>query len=141
LTSEDLKNIPLLADFNDEDREALFDLLEEKQLAEGRRVFSEGTESEGLVLVSSGTVRVETRRGAPPAVLESGAALGSLSLIGLGPRESTVFAETACTIQLLPRTAYRRLADDYPRTACRLMEAIVQEMAGLTRGGLDLLAR
>jgi CRP-like cAMP-binding protein len=140
VTPEDLKNFGLLSEFGDEDREALFELLDERPIAEGRRIFSEGTESEGLVLVASGRVRVESRRATEPAVLEAGCALGALSLIALGRRESTIFADTACSVLILPRTAYRRLADDYPRTACRLMEAIMDELTGLVRSGLDLLA-
>jgi hypothetical protein len=40
---------------------------------------------------------------------------------------------------MLPRTSYRRLVDDYPRTACRLAEAIVDDVAGLVRPVLDWL--
>ena len=140
MTPEDLKRFALLTEFSDADREALAELLEEKRVAKGRRIFSEGTESEGLVLVVSGRARVESRRSADSGVLEAGSALGALSLIALGQRESTIFAVTECNVLILPRTAYRRLADDYPRTACRLMEAIVDELTGLIRSGLDLLA-
>jgi len=141
VTPEDLKRFDLLSEFGEEDREVFFELLEEQQIAKGRRVFSEGSESEGLVLVEVGSVRVESRRGGQPEILEAGSALGTLSLVAVGPRESTIFAETACTVHLLPRTAYRRLADDYPRTACRLVEAIVEDVAGLSRSALDLLVR
>jgi CRP-like cAMP-binding protein len=135
-----LKVFSLLAEFTDDDREALADVVEERVLRAGRRVFSEGTEAEGLVLVESGTVRIESRRTGESEGVEAPVALGAMSLVAVGPRECTVFAETECRVLLLPRTAFRRLVDDAPRTACRLMEGIVDDAAGSIRGALDSLA-
>lgn len=136
----DLKGFSLLAEFTDGDREILAELLEEKSLEPGRRVFSEGSEAEGLVLVASGTVRLESRRTVATESVESGSALGALSLVSVGPREATAITQTPCLLLLLPRTSWRRLVDDYPRTACRLSEAILAEFASLLRQGLEKLS-
>ena len=54
--------------------------------------------------------------------------------------EASLIAETPCTYLVFPRTAYHRLAEDYPRTACRLSESIFEELAGVLREGLDKIA-
>ena len=136
---EDLKTFALLAEFTDEDREALFELLEDKKLAKGRRLFVEGGEAEGLVLVRSGTVRLSSKRSGDLGVVGAGVVLGALSLIALGPRESTAKIEENCDLWELPRTAYRRLVEDAPRTACKLSEAILLDLVSLVRPGLDRL--
>jgi CRP/FNR family transcriptional regulator len=135
----DLKRFSLLAEMSDDDRDCLAELLEPKSLAKGRLVFQEGTESEGLVLVLSGHVKVESRRDAPAESLEGPTALGALSLTRVGPRETSARALSACELLILPRTAYRRLVDDHPRAACRLLEAILADVSGLVRDSLDKL--
>ena len=140
MSADRLKAFSLLSEFGDEDRENLYELLEEKQLAQGRRLFSEGSESEGLLLVVSGKVRLESKRGMDPEILPAGSALGAVSLISVGPREVTAFAEEPCELWLLPRESWPRLLGDHPATACRLAEAMVRDLAGLVRLGLDRLA-
>lgn len=135
-----LKDFALLAEFTDEDREALAELLEQKSLLEGRRIFSEGTEAEGMVLVLSGTVQLQNRRTGSSETVDAPVALGALSLVTVGPRECTAIAETACEILMLPRTSFRRLIDDYPRTACRLAEGLLDEASGMMRASLEPLA-
>lgn len=140
MTADLLKGFRLLTELNDEDRDALAELLDDKQLAQGRRIFTEGTEAEGLVLITSGTVRIQSKRTGVVEIFEAPVALGALSLVSVGPRECTAIAETACDVLVLARTAYRRLVDDHPRAACRLTEGLIEEAAALIRSGLDKLA-
>lgn len=140
MSATELKNFPLLAEFNDEDREALFELLEDRSVAKGRRIFSEGSEADGLVLIVSGKAKLESKRGIEPEELAAGSVLGAVSLVSMGPREVTAFAEEPCQLLLFPRTSWRRLVDDHPRTACRLAEAMLLELGGLIRLGLDRLS-
>jgi CRP-like cAMP-binding protein len=70
-------------------------------------------------------------------LLGEGALLGGASLLSMGQREATAKAEVECEVMLLERTAYRRLVDDYPRTACRLTEALASELAGLLRESIE----
>jgi CRP-like cAMP-binding protein len=136
--SYDLKRFPLLVEFSAEDCEALSELLEEKALKRGRRLFGEGNEADGLVLVQSGTVVLKSGRAKQDlGRLGPGSTLGALSLVTVGARECTARAETDCELLLLARTAFRRLVDDAPRTACRLLEAVTAEVATLVRPGLD----
>jgi SulP family sulfate permease len=133
----DLKPYSLFTEFSDADCDALCELLEESTVWEGRAIFREGEEADGLILVESGTVRLESKRGVKLGVLQAGCAFGGVSLLVLGKRECTVLAETECRIHLLPRTSYRRLVDDAPFTACRLVESVINEFAEAVRGDLD----
>lgn len=140
MTPSDLKGFGLLQEFSDEDREALFDLLEEVVYRAGRSLYRETAEADGLVLLVSGTATLESSHAPELGSVTAGAVLGVASLLSLGRREATVKAETECRALVLPRGAYRRLVDDYPRVACRLNEAIATHLAGLLREGLGRLA-
>ncbi len=140
MNAADLKEFALLSEFSDEDREALFELLEPKTLNKGRSIFREGTEADGLILVVSGEVIVTAKRCCDTAGLGPGAALGGLSLFVMGPREATAKAVQQCEILQLPRTSYRRLVEDAPGAACRLAEAILKQLTSCTRDALDAMA-
>ena len=140
MNAADLKNFALLEEFSDEDREALFELLEPKTLNKGRSVFREGTEADGLLLVVSGDVIVTSKRCPDTACVGPGTALGGLSLFVMGPREATVKTAGRCEILQLPRTSYRRLVEDAPGAACRLTEAIAKQLTTCTRDILDAVA-
>jgi CRP-like cAMP-binding protein len=141
VTPSDLKRFPMLAELSDEDREALFELLDLQAFRKGRSVYRETAEADGLVLLASGTVRLSSKRCADLGTLGEGSILGSASLLTMGQREATVKAELDCEVLLLARASYRRLVEDHPRTACRLTEAIAADLAALLREGLDPLAR
>jgi len=106
-----------------------------------RTLFREGEESNGLALLVDGTVRLESRRTGPQAKVRGGTAIGALSLVEMGPRESSALTETPCEFLWLRRSEFRRLVDDSPRTACRLLEAIAGEFAGRVRRELNLFTR
>ena len=133
----DPKQFELLAELREADLEVLFDLLEPRKLARGRKVFREGSEADGLVLLASGRIEISSGRGGPAFVLEPGAILGTLSLVTCGPRELTASTIEPCEIWRLPRDQWRRLVDDHPRTACRLLESIIEDTAATLREVLD----
>lgn len=133
----DCKQFELLHEFTAEDAEALAELLDERTVREGRAIFREGDEADGLVLIASGSVRLQSKRDVELSGFEAGSAFGGVSLLVVGKRECNAMAETECRVLTLGRTAYRRLVDDAPRTACRLTEAVVNELVGSFREGLD----
>ena len=136
-----LKQYALLAEFSGEEHEALAGLLEERTLPDGKSAFREGTEGEGMVLLSEGRLKLKSKRtGTVVGVVEAPAHFGVASLFAFGKREVMALADGDATIHLLPRTALSRLADESPRAAFRLAEAVAAELAGLVRSGLDVLA-
>lgn len=140
MTPGDLKRFPLLAELSDEDREAIFELVDLQTIRKGRSLYRETAEADGLVLIVSGEVRLSARACADLGSLGEGTILGGASLLSMGQREATAKAETDCQVMILPRTAYRRLVEDYPRAACRLTEAIAVELAGLLRESIEPVA-
>ena len=141
MNGSELKQFALLSEFAEADRLEISQLLESRSLFAGRKLFREGGQSDGMALLVEGTVRLESQRIQQQVRVGAGTALGALSLIDMGLRESTAVTETPCEILWLRRTDFRRLVDDAPRTAFRLLEAIAGEFAGRIRRELDSIAR
>lgn len=142
MTPEALKRFALFAELTEEEREIVASLLEKRTLPKGKSVFREGAESDGLVLLESG--RLKLRSGRTQAVvgtLEAPDHLGAASLFSLGKREVTALADGPCTLFTLSRSALARLVDDAPRAGYRLASAVALELAGLARQSLEPLAR
>ena len=137
----DLKRFALFEELSEEEREVLAEGIERIELEPGDVLFREQEEGGGLVLLVEGRVRLESSRAGELGSVGPGTALGAVSLVAVGPREASAVAESACSILLLRRSAFRRLADDTPRAACRLAEAIAREAAALLRAGLEPLVR
>ena len=140
MNPDDLKQFALMAEFSEEEREFLAELLEKRALLNAKSAFREGSEGEGLVLLESGKIKLKSRRtGSVIGTLEGPAHLGSTSLFALGKREVTALADGPCTIWTLSRSSLSRLLDDSPRAAFRLAEAVAGELVALMREGLDTL--
>ena len=135
-----LERVGLLREFDAEDRAALASLLETRRVAPGEVLFFEGDESQGLLLVANGALKLESRRAGALGQLEAGGALGGASLVSLGAREATATAVEPTALLSLDRSAFRRLVQDAPRTACRLLEAIATDLADALRPALDRVA-
>ncbi len=135
--SDGLKSFALLASLAEAEREAIAELTEARELAAKETLFREGSESEGLVLVESGTLRIASERAGREGLLRAGESLGALSLIAVGTREVTATAVEPARVRLLHRSAFHRLVDEAPRAAARLLEAVLAETAGLLRRDLD----
>jgi CRP/FNR family transcriptional regulator, cyclic AMP receptor protein len=141
VSAMDLKRFALFEELSEEEREVLAEGIERIELEPGDVLFREQEEGGGLVLLVEGRVRLESSRAGELGSVGPGTALGAVSLVAVGPREASAVAESACSILLLRRSAFRRLADDTPRAACRLAEAIARDAAALLRAGLEPLVR
>jgi len=141
VSAVELKRFTLFEELSEEEREVLSEEIERIELEPGDVLFREHEEASGLVLLVEGRVRLESQRAGELGSVGPGSALGAVSLVTVGPREASAIAESACSIFLLRRSTFRRLADDAPRAACRLAEAIARETAAFLRAGLEPLVR
>jgi CRP-like cAMP-binding protein len=142
LKPEALKRHALFAELTEEEREIAASLLEQRRLVDGKSAFREGSESEGLVLLESGRLKLRSARtNGIVGTLEAPDHLGAGSLFTVGKREVTALADGPCTIYTLSRSALARLVEDSPRAGYRLAAAVASELAGLARRGLDPLSR
>lgn len=139
---EVLKRFALLVEFSEDERDTLAELLEKRILPNGKSVFREGDESQGLVLLEKGRLKLKSRRtGSVVGILEAEQHLGAASLFTMGQREVTALADGGCTVWTLSRSGLSRLLDDSPRAAFRLAEAVAGEAASLMRTSLDQLVQ
>jgi len=137
----DLKAFILLAEFEAAEREALGEVLDELHLDAGTVLFEEGDPGEGLLFVADGGVRVQSSRDEEAVTLSPGASLGAFSLVVSGRREAGAETTSRSHILVLRRSAFRRFRETDPRAACRLLEAILRETAGLSREALEVRAQ
>lgn len=140
MSRKGLARFTLLSDLGPDDLDELEAHLDARTHPAGFALFSEGQEADGLWLVQRGKLRVESQRAGNLAPAGPGSAVGALSLVAMGPRESTVVVDSDAELLFLSRTAFRKLSAGSPQTACRLLEALVRETAGALREGLDKLA-
>lgn len=136
-----LKQFSLLVEFDEQDRIDLCELLEPLALDSGKTLFKEGDEADILYLLCRGSIRIKGEVCGNLGLLCGGASLGAISLMTIGVREADAIAESDCEFVTLTRAGFRRLVEDAPRTACRLAEAVVAELAGGLRPKLDRVKR
>jgi len=136
----ELKAFALLAELSEEERELVTDLLERVELEPGEQLFCEGQEAECLVLIETGALDLTSARAGALGQVGAGDCLGALSLVAVGPREVTAVASEAACVWVLSRESFRRLCEDAPRAACRILEAALADFAGAAREGLDRFA-
>ena len=136
----ELKAFALLAELSEDERELVTDLLERVDLDSGEQLFCEGQEAECLVLIETGSLDLTSARAGALGPVGAGECLGALSLVAVGPREVTAVASEAACVWVLSRESFRRLCEDAPRAACRILEAAIADFAGAVRDGLDRLS-
>lgn len=134
-----LKAFAPFADLSEGERAEIAELLEERTLAPGETLFVEGDDADALVLVSEGSLELASRRMREPASLGPGAVLGGLALFAVGAREASAVGAERAEVLLLRREDFLRLAEDSPRTACRIAMALSAELAGHLRSTLAAL--
>lgn len=105
---------------------------ERKKFRPGTVIYAAGDVPEGAHVLISGTVAT-TQDGAednPFLVHEQGALLGAMSLVVARPRPVTVKAVDTVETLFVPRTAFLKLANQYPVLAARAAERIRAELLG-----------
>jgi len=139
LSSADLKHFAIFGDLSDEERELVEELLETRSLCDGETLFQEGDEADGLALLAGGQLHVKSRRSPVTGELYPGASLGALSLFRVGVRGVDAVSVGTSDVRVLRRADFRRLVDDDARAACRVVEAILVELAAHAHAALDAL--
>ncbi len=127
-----LDQFAILNEMSPEERESLFEFLEESSYEDGRAIFRDHDEAAELVLVTAGDVRLEAG-GHAVGELKAGAALGHASLVSIGHRACAAYARGAVSALKLSRESYLRLRSDHPHIALVLQEALLRSFAETTR--------
>jgi len=115
-----------------EQRRLLAFASERKRFRPGAVIYQSGDTPEGAHVLVSGTVAT-THDGAdnnPFLIHDSGAVLGAMALVVAKPRPVTVKAVDAVETLFVPRTAFMKLAQQYPDLAARAADRIRRELSG-----------
>ncbi len=105
---------------------------ERKKFRPGSVIYEAGEVPEGAHVLVSGTVQT-TREGAednPYIVHQQGAVLGAMALVVAKPRPVTVKAIDAVETLFVPRSAFMKLAQQFPDLAGRAAERIRRDLSG-----------
>lgn len=113
---------------------------ERKELSAGAVLFDQGEPTEAAYLVLEGEVAVRSQRPEQTEqrkVVGSGALLGESGLISPSTHPATAETVTAAVLLRIPRTAYRRILEEFPKSAQelrgRLAERLLATAADLSK--------
>jgi CRP-like cAMP-binding protein len=125
VASPNLRDIALLADLSDAERDALARRCRWRRPAAGEEVITLGTESLELLLVVAGTLRVAyfaaSGREIAYAQVEAGGHVGELGLLDGGLRSASVVAGKGCLLAVMPQALFEEMLRSYPGVARRLL--------------------
>jgi CRP-like cAMP-binding protein len=128
----ELDKFTALGELLPEERETLLEYLEREEFSAGRELFRQSDESDALLLLLEGRVRL-TRGGLLHGVVGGGDALGGLGLVLIGRRQLEAHAESKVSALALTRAGYLRLRFDEPAIALKLLEGILVGFGGAVR--------
>jgi len=115
-----------------EQRRLLAFASERKRYRPGTVIYSSGEVPEGAHVLVSGTVAT-TQEGLeenPFLIHDHGAVLGAMALVVAKPRPVTVKAVDTVETLFVPRSAFMKLAQQYPDLAARAATRIRRELTG-----------
>jgi CRP-like cAMP-binding protein len=114
-----------------EQRRLLAFASERKRFKPGAHLYKSGDVSDGAHILISGTIAtVHDGAGDKPLVVNArGALLGAVALVVSKPRTVTVTAVDGVETLFVPRTAFMKLAQQYPDLAARAAQRIRAELS------------
>ena len=127
---DELAKIPLFRKLSAKQLAAVDRLVTTIDVAAGRELIRQGELGREFIVVVDGEAEV-IRDGEVIAVRGSGNFFGEMALLLDRPRNASVVAKTAMTIDVIDRQDFRRLLDDYPDLYAPLLEATAQRLAEL----------
>ena len=138
-----LRKVGLFDEFPEERLSRLAAHLEPVTLADGQRLFEEGTPGDGLYIVISGRVRVAKKMHGGGekdlASLGPGDCLGEMALLDEVPRSASAYGTGACELMKLKRDALKAwLAQDPPGAMDFFSELLHEESTRLRRTSAEM---
>ena len=128
-----LRHSALLDNFTYDEAETLGGVMLRVRAQPGQVLIQEGTISDWMMLLLSGTVDVTRRsaRGTPSriAVIKSGASIGEMSMLDGAPRYATCSALEEVEAGVLTRLAIEQLIREHPAVGAKLLVKLTQILA------------
>ena len=123
-----LRHVPLFDGLAPADLGAIAEVAEERSFADGELLASEGELGDELLIVASGTVRVEAG-GSEIARRGRGEVLGEMSLITRGPRVASLVADGDVRAIYIGRREFESMIHDRPDIGIGVMRVLAQRLA------------
>ena len=118
-----LRGVPLFASLSPEALAAVAAITEDREVAAGSTLTTEGRQEGYFYAIVSGTVRID-RGGRTINTLRDGDFLGEIALLDGGPRTATAVTETPSRLLVLNHRRFWELLDQEPT----VREAILDEV-------------
>lgn len=129
-STERLAKIPLFQHLSDKQLAAVDALVTTMDVSAGRELIQQGQPGREFLLVVEGEAEV-IRDGEVIATRGPGTFFGETALLLDQPRNASVVAKTAMTIEVIDRREFRQLLTDYPDLHAPLLEATAQRLSDL----------
>ena len=129
-STDRLAGIPLFQNLSAKQLAAVDALVTTMDVAAGRELIQQGEPGREFILVVDGEAEV-SRDGEIIATRGPGTFLGETALLLDQPRNASVVAKTAMTIEVIDRKDFRRLLDEYPELHAPLLDATASRLAQL----------
>ena len=123
-----LRRVPLFDELTPADLGAIAEVAQERSFTEGEVLASEGELGDELLIVASGTVRVETG-GAEIARRGRGEVVGEMSLITGGPRMASLVADGDVRAIRIGRREFESMIHDRPDIGIGVMRVLAHRLA------------
>jgi CRP/FNR family transcriptional regulator, cyclic AMP receptor protein len=134
-----LTEIKMFASLDEDDRQALAEVVDKLKLDAGHTLFQAGDPGESLYVVESGEIELFIRDNAGQKIVltvaESGDTFGELAMLDSGPRTATAAALSDSELIVLDRHDLILLFQRRPEAALHMLAA----MGGMTRKADELL--
>ncbi len=123
-----LRKIPLFSSLKEEELDALKKVTHTKNFPKDKIILLEDEEGDTLFIILSGQVKVtsfsESGKEVIFSLLGAGDFFGDLSLLDGKPRSASVISIEDSRIQLIRRSDFNQLIQEYPTIALKLMEEL-----------------
>ncbi|WP_269584981.1 Crp/Fnr family transcriptional regulator [Roseibium sp. Sym1] len=120
-----LKQIPMLSDFQDDQLRLLAFSAESMDYSSGQRLFDQGDRADGGLVITDGTVSLQTKGADGFEEIErvgQGTLLGETALLAENKRPCRAEAVDAVRIIRIRRALFKRMIQEYPELAQRLLD-------------------
>lgn len=121
--NDHLRSVPLFAELDDHELDAIGSALTELRFSAGETLLRQGSASREMVIVVDGELGVEMN-GAEIATIGSGGFAGEMGLLTNRSRNATVSAKTDVTVLHLDARSFDSVLHDAPELAVKMLPVV-----------------
>jgi CRP/FNR family cyclic AMP-dependent transcriptional regulator len=126
--SDLLKRVPLFAELDNKEREAIAKSMRQRTFKAGSTVTQEGASGAGFFVVESGEADV-TVGGEQRATIGAGDYFGEIALLTGSSRTATITAKTDLACYGMTPWDFRPLVEGNPKLAWKIMQAMAERLS------------